>query len=624
VATARAFGLVVGVLLVTCGASAEEWHEAYRAGVQALALREPDRAVASLRRAIALRPEPGRNVVTYGTNVEARYFPYLRLAEAYLALGQLDHAGEALEKSTQWNREPAEERQQLQARLASAVEARRPPPSTSPPRESPTPPQATPPAALPAETPTPSPPGPSPSASAPPSTPRPVLPSPSPESRPIRPETRPAATPIPVAAPSPGPEPSVASSGIEIVSDPPGALAYVDDEPLGATDPQSGRLVKSVASGRHHVRVSLSGHADVMREIEVPTGGRASFYATLKALTPARGLEGGTLAFGVVALALLAAITWMVLRRPAQPAPLWAATPRPLPSVPGGASPTPSGNVNPGARTDELGQEWFGDFRLLDMLGRGGMASVYKAERGGELSALKRPLGGLLDDSDFVERFLREADIGRTLNHPNIVRILGRGHVDRVPYFNMELLTGRTLQGLIEGWGAGEPRTAVSVVAQVAEALDFAHSKGVVHRDLKPSNIMLLLDGTAKVMDFGIARARRFEGITATGAFLGTPEYVAPEVIEGGASEPRSDLYSLGIVFYELLTGQRPFVAETPFAVLKKQCSEEPRPPSQLQPRVPAQLEAIVLGLLAKEPKRRPASSEALVVMLRDWLNHAT
>jgi serine/threonine-protein kinase len=145
----------------------------------------------------------------------------------------------------------------------------------------------------------------------------------------------------------------------------------------------------------------------------------------------------------------------------------------------------------------------------------------------------------------------------------------------------------------------------------------------VVHRDLKPSNVMLLPNGTAKVMDFGIARARRFEGMTATAAFLGTPEYVAPETIDGRGTEPRSDLYALGLILFELLTGQRPFTGDTPFAILKKHCTEEPPVPSQVRPSVPPELDAIVLHLLRKNPEERPASAEELVVALRDWLNRA-
>jgi len=160
-------------------------------------------------------------------------------------------------------------------------------------------------------------------------------------------------------------------------------------------------------------------------------------------------------------------------------------------------------------------------------------------------------------------------------------------------------------------------------MVQVAEALDFAHSKGVIHRDLKPSNVMLLLDGTVKVMDFGIARALRFEGMTATAAFLGTPDYVAPEMIEGRGTEPRSDLYALGVVCFELLTGRRPFVADAPFAILKKHSTEEPPPPSRFERGVPPELDTIVLRLLRKDPGDRHSSAEELVVSLRDWLNRA-
>jgi serine/threonine-protein kinase len=124
-------------------------------------------------------------------------------------------------------------------------------------------------------------------------------------------------------------------------------------------------------------------------------------------------------------------------------------------------------------------------------------------------------------------------------------------------------------------------------------------------------------------MDFGIARARRFEGITVTGAFLGTPDYVAPETIEGRGTEPRSDLYALGVVLYELLTGQRPFVGDTAFAVLRKHCTEEPRSPATVKPGVPPALESIVMQLLRKDPAQRPADAERLVVALRDWLNRA-
>jgi serine/threonine-protein kinase len=226
------------------------------------------------------------------------------------------------------------------------------------------------------------------------------------------------------------------------------------------------------------------------------------------------------------------------------------------------------------------------------------MASVYKAERRGEVSGLKRPLPAFLEEPEFLERFLREAEIGRTLHHPNIVRILERGEVEGVPF-------------------------ATRIVVQIAEALDYAHSKGVVHRDLKPSNVMVLADGTAKVMDYGIARARRFQGLTVTGSFLGSPEYVAPEAIEGKPTDGRSDLYSLGVLFYEALTGRRPFTADTAFALVRMHLTEPSPPPTSLRPGLSPELEGIVLRLLAKTPDGRHAAAEDLVLELRDFLNRA-
>jgi serine/threonine-protein kinase len=187
----------------------------------------------------------------------------------------------------------------------------------------------------------------------------------------------------------------------------------------------------------------------------------------------------------------------------------------------------------------------------------------------------------------------------------------------------MELVEGETLQQFVRRSGAMNPRSATKVVAQVAEALDYAHLKGVIHRDLKPSNIMVIDDGTVKVMDYGIARSRRFEGLTVTGAFLGTPDYVAPETAEGKGTDARSDLYTLGIIFYEILTGQKPFVGETPFATLKKHCTEPPTPPTAISPDCPRELEAIILKLLRKDPNDRYPGAEELLIELREYLNRA-
>jgi len=603
----------LALLLLSSPLIAEEWDEAYRAGLAALGRGENARAADAFRRAIALHPVPGREVRTYGTNFQRNYFPYLRLAEACLAQGQLDAAREALVRSASFGAlEPPDERLKLAARVEAAAAPRRSPSPTAPPTTAPSP-------IVVAPTPTPAPvtvPSAAAVPSATPPAPREGSRAGAPAERPARPTGEPPASRRDTARAAP----ETAAGTLEVISQPPGAATYIDDEPVGATDPQTGRLVKSgLPPGRHRVRVAHAGYEDAVRDVDVVVGGAVRFHATLTPAAAGSPAAGPALVvFALAAIGLVAVFAWIALRRPEAPSTPVSTGPGALASLP-----TPSGQANPGARSDSLGQEWFGDYRLLEMLGRGGMASVYKAERRGELSALKRPLAHLLDDPQFRERFLREAEIGRALNHPNVIRILERGDVGAVPYFTMELLPGQTLQAHIAERGPVAPRAAVAIVVQVAEALDFAHSKGVVHRDLKPSNVMLLPDGTAKVMDFGIARARRFEGMTATDAFLGTPDYVAPEMIDGRGTDARSDLYALGLVLFELLTGRRTFTGESSFAILKKHSSEEPPAPSRLQTAVPSELDSIVLRLLRKNPEDRPASAEALVVELRDWLNRA-
>jgi hypothetical protein len=603
---------VLGVLaLCAARADAQEWHESYRAGLAALRRGDSARAITALRRAIQLRPEPGRNVQTYGTNIEPRYFPYLRLAEAHLAQGNLEGAREALRLSGVWgNREPATDREALAAKLEAAAAARRPPPSPAPAPSADAVAATAPPVVTPAAVPTPTPVEP---------TPRAAPPQPS-----LRPDARQAFDRRAIVAPSPpaSTAPVAALGTIEFASQPPGASVYVDDELVGVSDPANGRLVKSgIAAGRHRVRVTHAGHDDAFREVEVPAGGTAVAAVALTPAVAPAGVRKDFVAFAALVVVFLGALVFLAVRKPPPPV-------RPIPTPMPAASlltlsgePRTPGHLNPGAVRDEQGLEWFGEFQVLEMLGRGGMASVFKARRRTEVAALKRPLSALLDDQDLLERFLREAAIGRTLNHPNIVRILEQGYVGRVPYFTMELLGGETLQDLARR-GPLPPRTAASIVVQIAEALDFAHGKGVVHRDLKPSNVMVLAGGVAKVMDFGIARAQRFDGMTATAAFLGTPDYVAPEMIEGKGTEARSDLYALGVVFFELLTGRLPFTGDAPFAVLRKHCTDLPPVPSSQRPGIPPELDALVLRLLAKTPAERP-SAEDLVVALRDWLNRA-
>ncbi len=528
-------GTVSAALLLAGSASAEEWFDAYDRGLLALEQGQPARAVASLERAIRLRPEPGMRLITYGTNRLDEYYPYLRLAEAHLLAGSLEAARDALKRSAARGKEPATERGRIAQRLDAAEAVRRA-------------------SAAPLTTVAAASPPPTSLASAP------VLPTPS-----AAPATAP---PISVAAPpkppvrresSPSPVPA---SSVASAAPPPSAVPATFPSPSATPAPVS----REAEPGFVFLGLLVMGGVAVW---------------VLRARARAAEQRAHT--------------------RPAAPAETRALT----------------GIGLPGAG------EPFGPYRLIAPLGKGGMAAVFKAERNGETYALKRPLAAFLDEPEFLERFLREAEIGRTLHHPNIVRIHERGDVDGVPYFAMELVKGRTLQEFVRERGALEPRVAAKVVAQVAEALDYAHLKGVIHRDLKPSNIMILDDGAVKVMDYGIARARRFDGLTIAGTFLGTPEYAAPETAQGQPSDPRSDLYSLGVVFYELVTGRKPFLGDTPFVTLQKQCTEAPAAPSVLAPSTPRPLEAMILRLLSKDAANRYPGAEELLIELRDYLNRA-
>ena len=633
----RLLPLFVAVVLPILAAA--DFSSDYEKGVEALRRGRAAAAVTFLQNAIRQRAQPGENIITYGTNRLPRYHPYLHLAEAHLQLKQYAEAQRALEASQRYGSEPSATREALQARVRQGLQvaAATPPPPTPVPTPVPTAVPATPepqPAVVVA---TPAP---------PPTTVAPrVLPPP------VTVPARPVVSPT-VVAPMPEPSAAVESAAdvvengtLVIVSDPPAASVYLDDEPLGVTDPGSGRLFKSgVRPGRHRLRLARADHDDWSTEVEVKPGSLQTVRGALS-LAPSRIPVGEIAATVVVLLVVVGGLLLARRRAPAPPAGSTGAQTVAETSLPGKATvvaPTavlPNTPMTPGrtrrpaqaadAETAALGAhlpsgaEAFGPYVLLDQLGRGGMASVFRAQRNGETCALKRPLPGFVGEPEFLERFLREAEIGRTLHHPNIIRIFDRGDVDAVPYFTMELVKGETLHALLRRHGAFPPREATTIVAQVAEALDYAHLKGVVHRDLKPSNIMMLEDGTVKVMDYGIARARRFEGLTVTGAFLGTPEYVAPETAAGKGTDARSDLYALGVVYYELLTGKRPFSGETPFATIQKACTEPPTPPSLLTPGTPREVEAIVMKLLQKDPDARYPQAEELLIALREYLNRS-
>ena len=227
--------------------------------------------------------------------------------------------------------------------------------------------------------------------------------------------------------------------------------------------------------------------------------------------------------------------------------------------------------------------------------------------------AVKMLLSGQHASPDELERFLREAEAVARLHHPNIVNLYDVGEVEGKPYFTMEFIEGGSLaRKLAEG--PMPAREAAALVAQVTEAIERAHQSGIIHRDLKPGNVLLTADGTPKVTDFGLARLESDAGLTLSGVPVGTPSYMAPEQARGEKSAigPATDVYALGAILYECLTGRPPFRAETSTATLQQVLAEEPVPPAQLNPRIPRDAETICLKCLEKDPRRRYVSAAAL------------
>ena len=267
-----------------------------------------------------------------------------------------------------------------------------------------------------------------------------------------------------------------------------------------------------------------------------------------------------------------------------------------------------------------------GRYQILEPLGSGGMATVYKAY---ELSldrtvAVKVIRAGLAEEEGFLARFRREAQAVAKLSHPNIVHILTFDEIDGRYFLAMDYLEGGTLKDRIVQLPEGEllPLAEVtSIVSQVADALGYAHEQGIIHRDIKPSNIMLTRRGRAIVADFGIAKiVSGAAQLTQTGMGIGTPEYMAPEQGQGDQIDQRADIYSLGVVAYELLTGRVPFLADTPFAIVAAHMRDPLPPPRSINPALPAMAERALLTALAKQPAQRFASAAEFATALSDGL----
>lgn len=265
-----------------------------------------------------------------------------------------------------------------------------------------------------------------------------------------------------------------------------------------------------------------------------------------------------------------------------------------------------------------------GRYEIHRRLARGGMAQVYLA-RDRSLDrpvAIKELVPEFATDPSFVERFRREAQAAANLAHPNIVGVYDWGTQDGTYFIVMEYVDGPSLSQVIRRDGPLHPRRAVELTSEVAGALGFAHSRGVVHRDVKPGNVLLTGSGQSKVTDFGIARALSSpeESLTQAGSVMGTATYFSPEQAQGLAVDPRSDLYSLGVVLYEMVTGRPPFTGDSPLAIAYKHVQDRPAPPSSIIGDLPRAIDAIILKLLSKRPDDRYASAEELRMDLRRFL----
>lgn len=262
-----------------------------------------------------------------------------------------------------------------------------------------------------------------------------------------------------------------------------------------------------------------------------------------------------------------------------------------------------------------VGQIFDRRYRIVRIIGVGGMAVVFEAvdtvmKRTVAVKMLKEEIAG---DAQAVKRFINESRAVSMLSHPNIVSIYDVSVRDDLKYIVMERVDGITLKNYMNSRGPLPPKEIMNYTAQILRALDHAHSKGIIHRDIKPQNIMLLKNGKIKVTDFGIAKLPNAETVTMTDKAIGTVYYISPEQASGKKIDPRSDIYSLGVVMYEMATGKLPFVADSPVSVALMQVNNQPRPPREILPSVPPGVEAMILTAMEKDPDKRFQSASVML-----------
>jgi serine/threonine-protein kinase len=265
----------------------------------------------------------------------------------------------------------------------------------------------------------------------------------------------------------------------------------------------------------------------------------------------------------------------------------------------------------------EIGQQ-VGDYQIVSMLGVGGMGRVYRVRNviSDRTEAMKVLLPDLVAEPDLAVRFISEIRMLASFDHPNIAQLHTAFQVDNQLVMMMEFVEGSTLEQIAKQ-GPIPQSDVIKYVQQVLSALSYAHGRGVIHRDIKPANIMVTSQGTVKLMDFGIAKSRSEQDLTRPGTTMGSLYYMSPEQVRGGTVDARSDIYSVGVMMYELLAGRRPFVADSAYEILNQQCNVVPQPPVEVNTQLPAPLSDIIVCAMAKDPANRFQNAQALSNALR-------